>query len=56
MRAFDSSGIEGKATPRIDDFGVTVEEYLAGLAEGIDILEVKSLEDGDSNRFGLGID
>ncbi|WP_407892022.1 hypothetical protein [Scytonema sp. NUACC26] len=28
----------------IRDYGVTVEEYLDGLAAGIDILELKSLE------------
>ncbi|BAS60357.1 hypothetical protein NIES2135_64320 (plasmid) [Leptolyngbya boryana NIES-2135] len=44
----DSGSIEGNKTPRIDDFGVTVEEYLEGLAKGIDILEVRSLE-----RWGI---
>ncbi len=28
----------------IEDWGVTVDEYLEGLAQGIDILEVKRLE------------
>lgn len=28
----------------IEDYGVTVEEYLDGLAAGIDILELKRLE------------
>ena len=28
----------------IEDFGVSVEEYLEGLAAGIDILELKRLE------------
>lgn len=30
--------------PEIQDFGVTVEEYLEGLEAGIDILELKRLE------------
>jgi len=30
--------------PEIRDYGVTVEEYLDGLAEGIDVLELKRLE------------
>jgi hypothetical protein len=30
--------------PEIESFGVTVEEYLDGLAVGIDILELKRLE------------
>lgn len=30
--------------PEIQDFGVTVEEYLEGLEVGIDILELKRLE------------
>ncbi|MFB2918922.1 MULTISPECIES: hypothetical protein [Aerosakkonema] len=29
---------------KIEDWGVTVDEYLEGLAQGIDILEVKRLE------------
>ncbi len=29
---------------KIEDYGVTVEEYLEGLAAGIDILELRSLE------------
>lgn len=28
----------------IEDYGVTVEEYLDGLATGVDILELKRLE------------
>jgi hypothetical protein len=30
--------------PKIEDWGVTVEEYLEGMAQGIDILEIRSLE------------
>jgi hypothetical protein len=30
--------------PEIEDLGVTVEEYLEGLAAGIDILELRRLE------------
>jgi hypothetical protein len=30
--------------PKIEDYGVTVEEYLEGMAAGIDILELRSLE------------
>ncbi|MBD2608747.1 hypothetical protein H6G81_30585 [Scytonema hofmannii FACHB-248] len=29
---------------QIEDYGVTVEEYLDGLAAGIDVLELKRLE------------
>lgn len=29
--------------PEIEDLGVTVEEYLEGLAAGIDVLELKGL-------------
>ncbi len=29
---------------KIEDYGVTVEEYLDGLAAGIDVLELRSLE------------
>jgi hypothetical protein len=42
--SFDSSSINRKEPPRVDDFGVSVEEYLEGLAKGVDILEVRSLE------------
>lgn len=30
--------------PEIRDYGVTVEEYLDGLAAGVDVLELKRLE------------
>ncbi|MEL6163237.1 MAG: hypothetical protein AAFR37_05570 [Cyanobacteria bacterium J06628_3] len=30
--------------PEIQDFGVTVEQYLEGLEAGIDVLELKRLE------------
>jgi hypothetical protein len=30
--------------PEIEDYGVTIEEYLEGLESGIDILELRSLE------------
>jgi hypothetical protein len=30
--------------PEIEDYGVTVEEYLDGLAAGVDVLELKRLE------------
>lgn len=46
--SFDSNSIDKETPPRIDDFGISVEEYLEGLAQGIDILEVKSLE-----RWGI---
>lgn len=42
--SFDANSIGKEITPRIDDFGISVEEYLEGLAQGIDVLEVKSLE------------
>ncbi|MBA3923024.1 MAG: hypothetical protein H0X31_15545 [Nostocaceae cyanobacterium] len=33
-----------QAISKIEDYGVTVEEYLDGLAAGIDVLELRSLE------------
>jgi|GEM_PF-1037743 len=35
---------EEKAMSKIEDYGVTVEDYLDGLAAGIDVLELKRLE------------
>jgi hypothetical protein len=33
-----------ESTPKIEDYGVSVEEYLEGLESGINILELRSLE------------
>ncbi|WP_242055023.1 hypothetical protein [Nostoc flagelliforme] len=40
----------------IENLGVSVEEYLDGLAEGIDVLELKRLEakEGNSNKSSSG--
>ena len=40
----------------IKDYGVTVEEYLDGLAAGIDVLELKRLEaNGISTNLALEV-
>jgi hypothetical protein len=42
--------------PEIEDLGVSVEEYLDGLAQGIDVLELKRLEArGISTKLALEV-
>ncbi|BDA75125.1 hypothetical protein RIVM261_033000 [Rivularia sp. IAM M-261] len=31
--------------PEIEDYGITVEEYLEGLEKGVDVLELRRLEE-----------
>jgi hypothetical protein len=45
VRAYNTSiQLEFEIMSEIEDLGVTVEEYLEGMAAGIDILELKRLE------------
>jgi hypothetical protein len=36
--------MENEQKPEIQDYGITVEEYLAGMEKGIDVLELERLK------------
>lgn len=48
--------MENKEQPEIEDYGITVEEYLEGMAKGIDVLELERLKRrGLSEDFALEV-